>query len=41
MQSLNSHLIALWRAGTISYEEMITKAQDPEELLQQIGGQQQ
>ena len=41
MQSLNSHLIALWRAGTISYEEMITKAQDPEELLQQIGGQEQ
>ena len=40
MQSLNSHLISLWRAGTISYEEMVTKAQDVEELLQQIRGQQ-
>jgi len=40
MQSLNAHLISLWRAGTISYEEMVTKAQDAEELLQQIRGQQ-
>jgi twitching motility protein PilT len=40
MQSLNSHLISLWRAGTISYEEMVTKATDAEELLQQIRGQQ-
>ena len=40
MQSLNSHLISLWRSGAISHEEMISKAQDAEELLQQIRGQQ-
>ena len=36
MQTLDSHLIQLWREGKISYEEMVTKAQDTEELLQQI-----
>ncbi len=36
MQTLDSHLIQLWREGRISYEEMVTKAQDTEELLQQI-----
>ena len=40
MQSLNSHLISLWRSGAISETEMISKAQDAEELLQQIRGQQ-
>ena len=40
MQTLDSHLIELWRAGKISYEEMVTKAQDTEELLQQIRGTQ-
>ncbi|MDR0993732.1 MAG: type IV pilus twitching motility protein PilT [Verrucomicrobiota bacterium] len=36
MQTLDSHLIELWRAGKISYEELVTKAQDTEEVLQQI-----
>lgn len=39
MQTLDSHLIALWREGKISYEEMVTKAQDTEELMQQIRAQ--
>ena len=39
MQTLDSHLIALWREGKISYEEMVTKSQDTEELMQQIRAQ--
>lgn len=39
MQTLDSHLIALWRAGKISYEQLITKAQDQEEMMQQIQAQ--
>lgn len=36
MQTLDSHLIELWRGGKIAYEELVTKAQDTEEVLQQI-----
>ncbi len=36
MQTLDSHLIDLWREGKIAYEELVTKAQDTEEIMQQI-----
>ncbi len=36
MQTLDAHLLELWRAGKIAYEELITKAQDVEEVMQQI-----
>ncbi|NLG35437.1 MAG: type IV pilus twitching motility protein PilT [Lentisphaerae bacterium] len=36
MQTLDSHLIDLWRQGQIPYEELVTKAQDTEEVMQQI-----
>ena len=36
MQTLDSHLIELWRGGQIAYEELVTKAQDTEEVLQQV-----
>jgi twitching motility protein PilT len=36
MQTLDSHLLELWRAGKISYEDLVTKAQDTEEMMQQI-----
>ena len=41
MQTLDSHLIDLWQAGKIAYEELVTKAQDTEEVMQQIRGKQQ
>ncbi|MGN1359479.1 MAG: type IV pilus twitching motility protein PilT [Kiritimatiellia bacterium] len=34
MQSLDSHLLALHLAGKISYEEMVTKAQDPDTTVE-------
>ena len=40
MQTLDAHLIELWRAGKIPYEELITKAQDTEEVMQQIRSKQ-
>ena len=40
MQTMDAHLIELWRAGKIAYEELVTKAQDTEEILQQIRGTQ-
>ena len=36
MHTLDSHLLELWRAGKISYEDLVTKAQDTEEMMQQI-----
>ena len=36
MQTLDSHLIELWRSGKISYEDLVTKAQDTEEVMQTI-----
>ena len=41
MQTLDSHLIDLWQSGKIAYEELVTKAQDTEEVMQQIRGKQQ
>ena len=40
MQTLDSHLIDLWRSGKIPYEELVTKAQDTEEIMQQVRGSQ-
>lgn len=40
MQTLDSHLLDLWREGKISYEELVTKAQDTEEIMQQIRAKQ-
>ncbi len=40
MQTLDAHLVELWKAGKIPYEELVTKAQDTEEILQQIRGKQ-
>ncbi|MDD2519536.1 MAG: type IV pilus twitching motility protein PilT [Kiritimatiellae bacterium] len=40
MQTLDSHLLDLWREGKIAYEELVTKAQDTEEVMQQIRGKQ-
>ncbi len=34
MQSLDSHLLTLHMAGKISYEEMVTKAQDPDTTVE-------
>ena len=36
MQTLDAHLLELWRTGKIAYEELVTKAQDTEEIMQQI-----
>lgn len=36
MQTLDSHLLELWRGGKITYEDLVTKAQDVEEIMQQI-----
>ena len=41
MQTLDSHLIDQWQSGKIAYEELVTKAQDTEEVMQQIRGKQQ
>ncbi|HRT04343.1 MAG TPA: type IV pilus twitching motility protein PilT [Kiritimatiellia bacterium] len=40
MQTLDSHLIELWQGGKIAYEELVTKAQDTEEVMQQIRAKQ-
>ena len=37
MNTLDSHLIELYQAEIISYGEMITKAQDPQGILQKMG----
>lgn len=36
MMTLDSHLLALYERGLISYEDVITKAQDPEAILQKV-----
>lgn len=36
MITLDSHLLALFQAGQISYEDLITKAQDPEGIVQKL-----
>ena len=36
MITLDSHLLTLYQAGVISYEDLITKAADPETIVQKI-----
>ncbi len=36
MITLDSHLLALYEAGEIRYEDLITKAQDPDALVQKL-----
>ncbi len=36
MITLDAHLLALYRAGQIRYEDLITKAQDPELIVQKL-----
>jgi twitching motility protein PilT len=36
MQTLDAHLLELWRAGKIAREDLVAKAQDTDEVLQQI-----
>jgi len=36
MITLDSHLMQLYRDGMISYEDLVTKAQDPESVLQHL-----
>jgi twitching motility protein PilT len=38
MNTLDSHLLELYQGKIISYGEMITKAQDPQAILQKLGG---
>jgi twitching motility protein PilT len=38
MNTLDSHLLDLYQQEIISYGEMITKAQDPQGILQKMGG---
>jgi twitching motility protein PilT len=36
MITLDAHMLALYRAGQIRYEDLITKAQDPEMIVQKL-----
>lgn len=36
MITLDAHLMALYRAGQIKYEDLITKSQDPESIVQKL-----
>lgn len=36
MITLDSHLMALYEAGLIHYEDLITKSQDPESIVQKL-----
>jgi twitching motility protein PilT len=36
MITLDAHMLALYRAGQIGYEDLITKAQDPEMIIQKL-----
>jgi twitching motility protein PilT len=36
MITLDAHLLALYESGIISYEDLVTKSQDPETLLQRL-----
>ncbi len=38
MMTLDSHLLALYERALITYEDLITKCQDPEALLQKVQG---
>ena len=36
MQTLDAHLTSLYKEGLISYEELITKSQDPDSVVQKL-----
>ena len=36
MQTLDSHLSSLYKQGLIAYEELITKSQDPDSVVQKL-----
>jgi twitching motility protein PilT len=36
MITLDAHLMALYQAGRIQYEDLITKSQDPESIVQKL-----
>ena len=36
MQTLDSHLTNLYKQGLIAYEELITKSQDPDSIVQKL-----
>ena len=36
MQTLDSHLTQLFKQGLISYEELITKSQDPDSIVSKL-----
>ena len=36
MQTLDAHLTALFKAGLIANEELITKSQDPDSVVQKL-----
>jgi Tfp pilus assembly ATPase PilU len=36
MISLDSHLLELYMAGLISYDDLVTKSQDPDTLVQKL-----
>ena len=38
MNTLDSHLLELYQKKIISYGELITKSQDPEGVIQKLGG---
>ena len=36
MQTLDSHLTQLYKQGLIAYEELITKSQDPDSIVEKL-----
>jgi len=36
MQTLDSHLMELYKAGLIHYEDLITKSRDPETVVEKL-----
>ena len=36
MQTLDSHLTQLFKQGLISYEDLITKSQDPDSIVSKL-----
>jgi Tfp pilus assembly ATPase PilU len=40
MVTLDSNLMSLYERGLISYADLITKAQDPQSILQKMEGDQ-